>query len=166
MSPNLYFPIGHIYKRNLSWKTSFFVRFFPEFLRPATLLKKSLRHSCFFVNFVKFLRTLFVIEHLRWLLLQFCSFNSIYIVMEPLDMAFSSPSCPTVQLSMIQFNLLVFCHIVFLFLVQKILFSIKFEGCFFYIFLKSHWKLNFSKKAIFSRFHYKNVIQKYNDHEE
>ena len=38
-------------------------------LRPATLLKKRLWHRCFPVNFVKFLRTSFHIEHLRWLLL-------------------------------------------------------------------------------------------------
>ena len=37
-------------------------------LRPATLLKKRPRHSCFPVNFAKFLRTLFLTEHLRWLL--------------------------------------------------------------------------------------------------
>ena len=35
--------------------------------RPATLLKKSLWHRCFPVNFVKFLRTLFFTEHLWWL---------------------------------------------------------------------------------------------------
>ena len=38
-------------------------------LRPATLLKKSLWHRCFPVNFVNFLRTPFYIEHLWWLLL-------------------------------------------------------------------------------------------------
>ena len=38
-------------------------------LRPATLLKKRLWCRCFPVNFMKFLRTLFFIEHLRWLLL-------------------------------------------------------------------------------------------------
>ena len=38
-------------------------------LRPATLLKKRLWHRCFPVNFVKFLRTPFFIEHLWWLLL-------------------------------------------------------------------------------------------------
>ena len=38
-------------------------------LRPATLLKKSLWHRCFSVNFAKFLRTAFFAEHLRWLLL-------------------------------------------------------------------------------------------------
>ena len=38
-------------------------------LRAATLLKKRLWHRCFHVSFVKFLRTLFLTEHLRWLLL-------------------------------------------------------------------------------------------------
>ena len=38
-------------------------------LRPATLLKKRLWHRCFPVNFAKFLRTPFLTEHLRWLLL-------------------------------------------------------------------------------------------------
>ena len=36
---------------------------------PATLLKKRLWHRRFPVNFVKFLRTLFLTEHLWWLLL-------------------------------------------------------------------------------------------------
>ena len=36
---------------------------------PATLLKKSLWHRCFPVNFAKFLRTPFFTEHLWWLLL-------------------------------------------------------------------------------------------------
>ena len=38
-------------------------------LRPATLLKMRLSHWCFPVNFAKFLRTNFLIEHPRWLLL-------------------------------------------------------------------------------------------------
>ena len=38
-------------------------------LRPVTLLKRRLWHRWFFVNFAKFLRTLFLTEHLRWLLL-------------------------------------------------------------------------------------------------
>ena len=38
-------------------------------LRPATLLKKRLWHRCFPMNFAKFLRTPFLTEHLRWLLL-------------------------------------------------------------------------------------------------
>ena len=44
-------------------------------LRPATLLKKRLLHSCFPVNFAKLLRTLFMTEHLWWLLLSF--FNNL-----------------------------------------------------------------------------------------
>ena len=39
-------------------------------LRPATLLKRRLWHSCFPVNFVKFLGTPFIKEHLWWLLLK------------------------------------------------------------------------------------------------
>ena len=39
-------------------------------LRPTTLLKKRLWHWCFPVNFTKFLRTPFYLEHLWWLLLQ------------------------------------------------------------------------------------------------
>ena len=39
-------------------------------LRSVTLLKKRLWHRCFPVNFVKFLRTPFFIEHLWWLLLK------------------------------------------------------------------------------------------------
>ena len=38
-------------------------------LRLATLLKKKFWHRCFPVDFAKFLRTPFVIEHLWWLLL-------------------------------------------------------------------------------------------------
>ena len=38
-------------------------------LRPATLLKKRLWHKWFPVNFAKFLRTPFLREHLRWLLM-------------------------------------------------------------------------------------------------
>ena len=37
-------------------------------LRPATLLKKRLWHRCFPVKFAKFLRTLFLTEHLQLLL--------------------------------------------------------------------------------------------------
>ena len=35
---------------------------------PATLLKKRFWYRCFSVNFAKFVRTLLVAEHLRWLL--------------------------------------------------------------------------------------------------
>ena len=40
-----------------------------EGVRTATLLKRTLWHRCFHVNFAKFLRTPFLIEHLQWLLL-------------------------------------------------------------------------------------------------
>ena len=41
----------------------------PNYLWSATLLKLWLWHSCFPVNFAKFLRTPFLTEHFRWLLL-------------------------------------------------------------------------------------------------
>ena len=41
-------------------------------LSPATLLKKRPWRRCFPVNLAKFLRTLFSIEHLRWLFLFLC----------------------------------------------------------------------------------------------
>ena len=41
----------------------------------AILLKKRLWYRCFPVNFVKFLRTPFFIEHLWWLLLNKASFD-------------------------------------------------------------------------------------------
>ena len=40
-------------------------------LRRATLLKKRLWHRCFPMNFAKFLRTPFLTERLRWLLLNY-----------------------------------------------------------------------------------------------
>ena len=45
--------------------------------RPTTLLKKRLRHICFPVNFAKFLRAPFFIEHFCWLLLYYkhCTLN-------------------------------------------------------------------------------------------
>ena len=48
-------------------------------LRPATLLKKRLWHKWFPENFAKFLRTLFFIEHLRWLLLRHEFPANIYV---------------------------------------------------------------------------------------
>ena len=42
-----------------------------ETLRPATLLKKRLWYRCFPVNFAEFLRTPFLTEYIRWLLLYF-----------------------------------------------------------------------------------------------
>ena len=41
----------------------------------ACFIKKRLRNRCFPVNFAKFLRTPFYIEHLRWLLLQMENFS-------------------------------------------------------------------------------------------
>ena len=38
--------------------------------RPTTFLKKRLLHKCFPKTFLKFLRTTFLTEYLRWLLLQ------------------------------------------------------------------------------------------------
>ena len=47
--------------------------------REKTLLKERLRHRCFPVNFPKCLRTLFFIEHHRWLLLIiFCNFGHVH----------------------------------------------------------------------------------------
>ena len=48
-----------------SW-VSFLIKL--QGLRPATLLKRRLWHSCFPVNFAKFLITPFLTEHLRWVL--------------------------------------------------------------------------------------------------
>ena len=45
--------------------------------RPATLLKKRLRHRCFPVNFTKSLGTPFFKEHFRWLLQYGFSANSL-----------------------------------------------------------------------------------------
>ena len=39
-------------------------------LRPVTLFKKRFWHRCFSVNFAKFLRAPFFMEHLRWLILR------------------------------------------------------------------------------------------------
>ena len=46
------------------------LRNYVKFKNPATLLKKRLWHRCFPMNSVKFLRILFIIEHLWWLLLK------------------------------------------------------------------------------------------------
>ena len=54
----------------------------------ATLLKKRLWHRCFPVNFAKLLRTFFLIEQLRWLLL----------TLEFLKIVLSSMGSPKLQL--------------------------------------------------------------------
>ena len=55
-----------------------------EGLRPAALLQKRLWHRYFPVNFAEFLRTLFLTEHLWWLLLDKTSvyfyFNNYYFI--------------------------------------------------------------------------------------
>ena len=56
-------------QENTCARVSFLIKLQASGLRPATLLKKRLRHRCFPVNFVKFLRTHFFTERLRWLLL-------------------------------------------------------------------------------------------------
>ena len=56
-------------------------------LRPATLLKKRLWHRCFPVNFVRFLRTPFLTEDLRWLLLIFLNV-SLLLPMRYLHLCF------------------------------------------------------------------------------
>ena len=45
-------------------------------MRPATLLKKRLWHRCFRVNLANVLRTVFLIEYFRWLLLHISLTNS------------------------------------------------------------------------------------------
>ena len=52
-------------------------------LRLATLLKKRLWHRCFPDNFAKFLRTFFLAEHLRWLLLYLINFRYAEVYSEP-----------------------------------------------------------------------------------
>ena len=49
------------------------------FIRPANLSKKRFWHMCFPVNFAKFLKTPFFIEHPRWLLLKMQTTNLYYL---------------------------------------------------------------------------------------
>ena len=53
---------AHRIHRKMPGPESLFYKF--TGLSPATLLKKRLWHKCFPVNFVKFLRALFFIEHI------------------------------------------------------------------------------------------------------
>ena len=57
-------------QKNICARVSFSIKLQALGPRSATLLKKRLWHRCFSVNFVKFLRTPFCIEHLWWLLLK------------------------------------------------------------------------------------------------
>ena len=64
---NAFLKISQNSQENTCARDSFFNKV--AGLRPAILLKKSLYHRCFPVNFAKFLRAPFFIEQLRWLLL-------------------------------------------------------------------------------------------------
>ena len=56
-------------QENTCDRVSFLIKLQASGLRSAPLLKKRLWHRCFPVDFTKFLRTPFFIEHLWWLLL-------------------------------------------------------------------------------------------------
>ena len=73
-------------------------------LRPATLLKKKLWHRCFPVNFVKFLRTPFLREHLRWLLLFFLSVSLLLPI--PFTLRYLPPP--------LLYSEVLFCFVLFL----------------------------------------------------
>ena len=60
----VFFEISQNSQENTCASVSFSIRR-PQ---PTTLWKKKLCHRCFLVNFVKFLRTPFLIEHFWWLL--------------------------------------------------------------------------------------------------
>ena len=58
---------------HLCWSL-FLIEFQP--FRPANLFKKILQRRCFLVNIVEFLSTVFLIEHLWWLLLNYSASSS------------------------------------------------------------------------------------------
>ena len=64
---NLFLEISQNSQEHTCARVSFLIKL--QGWRPATLLKKRRWHSCFPVNFVKFLRQPFFTEHLCWLLL-------------------------------------------------------------------------------------------------
>ena len=61
-------------------------------------LKKRLFHGCFPVNFVKFLRTPFCTEHLRWLLLYIFSYKKFTSTYENSITSKRRCKCPNVKL--------------------------------------------------------------------
>ena len=63
-------------------------------LRTGTLLKERLWHSCFPVNFAKFVRTPFLTEHLRWLLLYLVY---TYVSLIPASFIFSIKLCQSLS---------------------------------------------------------------------
>ena len=72
------------------------VTFFFLGLTPAALLKKRIRHRCFPLNFVKFLRTPFLTEHLWWLLLLIHVISQVW---SPTTIVWSFPNKKWVILS-------------------------------------------------------------------
>ena len=68
-------------------------------LRPGALLRKRLWHRCFPVNFAKFVRTAFLIEHVRWLLLVAC----ILLKNEKASFLSSLHFCGIIGVSKVQF---------------------------------------------------------------
>ena len=62
-------------QENTCARVSFLIKLQASGIRSTTLLKKRLWHWCFSLNFAKFLRTLFLTEHLWWLLLIFIISN-------------------------------------------------------------------------------------------
>ena len=69
LQKKVFLEISRNSQENTCAGVSFLIKF--QASRPATLLKKRLWHRCFPVNFGKFLRILFFIEHLWWLPLDF-----------------------------------------------------------------------------------------------
>ena len=69
----LFLEISQNSHENTCARVSFWIKLdvFDLSLRPANFLWKRLWHRCFPVNFVKFLRTPFLTEYLRWLILIF-----------------------------------------------------------------------------------------------
>ena len=53
-------------------------------LQACNFIKKRLQHRCFLVNIANFLRTVFFVENLRWLLLVLCIFN-LHVFLNPLS---------------------------------------------------------------------------------
>ena len=66
------FEIGGLEVWNIHRKTSVLESLFSKVvsLEAWNVIKKRLQHRCFPVNIAKFLRTVFFIEYLRWLLLK------------------------------------------------------------------------------------------------
>ena len=56
-------------QKNTCVRVSFLIKSQAIGLKPPTIIKKRLWHECFPVNFAKFVRTTFLTEHPRWLLL-------------------------------------------------------------------------------------------------